>query len=489
MPRITIDPTPTFSISPRLYMQFMEPLGTTDASVEAAWDYDIDEWRKDFVAIVRDLAPGAIRWGGILTSYWRWQEGIGPRECRKPMINYLWGGVEPNQVGVHEILGLCEQVGAEPILAVNFASDGRPEYINTVRGERRAGTAQDAADLVRYCNDPNHSERRTNGRGEPWRVKFWQIGNETSYPKKGHRFSSAENVREYRTFAETMRSADSSIQLIGWGDQERDSDKWWAEDLLRESGDLVDLVALHMMHQKPDNPNTVLRGREYRKDYHASWTELCSMYDKVDRKLTEARSVIRSIDALKRVAITEGHLSLQPHNKCEILREWISALYYARVLNLYERNADFVDIATLADFAGASWLVNAVMLGSPRETPYLLPVGHVMRLFRKYGGDTAVNVTGEGSTLDVTASRHGQTLYLHVVNTDLQSATNAELTVTGVQPSSAAAHQIAPDDLSTAIDTTALNVFDVETCLVPVENGTIVWRFPKASVTALEVQL
>jgi hypothetical protein len=143
MPRITVDPTPTFSISPRLYMQFMEPLGTTDASVEAAWDYDIDEWRKDFVATVRDLAPGAIRWGGILTSYWRWQEGVGPRECRKPMINYLWGGVEPNQVGVHEFLGLCEEVGAEPILAVNFASDGRPEYINTVLGERRAGTAQD----------------------------------------------------------------------------------------------------------------------------------------------------------------------------------------------------------------------------------------------------------------------------------------------------------------------------------------------------------
>src|SRR4051794_11946340 len=253
MPRITIDPTPTFPISPRLYMQFMEPLGTTDASVEAAWDYDSDEWRKGFVETVRDLAPGAIRWGGILTSFWRWQEGVGPRECRKPMINYSWGGMEPNQVGVHEFLGLCEEVRAEPIFAVNFASDGRPEFVNTVRGERRAGTAQDAADLVRYCNDPDHSERRTNGRGEPWRVRFWQIGNETSYPKEGRRFSSAENVREYRTFAETMRSADSSIQLIGWGDQECDSDKWWAEDLLRESGDLVDLVALHMMHQKPDN--------------------------------------------------------------------------------------------------------------------------------------------------------------------------------------------------------------------------------------------
>jgi alpha-L-arabinofuranosidase len=112
-----------------------------------------------------------------------------------------------------------------------------------------------------------------------------------------------------------------------------------------------------------------------------------------------------------------------------------------------------------------------------------------MRLFRRYGGDTAVKVTSEGSILNVTASRRGQTLYLHVVNTDLQSAANAEITLTGIQPSSASAYQIAPDDLSTAIDTTALNVFDVEECSVPVENGTIVWRFPKASVTALQVQV
>jgi hypothetical protein len=37
---IVIDPQPLIEISPHLYTQFMEPLGTTDASVEAAWDYD-----------------------------------------------------------------------------------------------------------------------------------------------------------------------------------------------------------------------------------------------------------------------------------------------------------------------------------------------------------------------------------------------------------------------------------------------------------------
>ena len=56
---VVIDPKPLFEISPLLYMQFMEPLGVTDGSVEAAWDYDVDNWRADFVSTVKDLAPGA----------------------------------------------------------------------------------------------------------------------------------------------------------------------------------------------------------------------------------------------------------------------------------------------------------------------------------------------------------------------------------------------------------------------------------------------
>jgi alpha-N-arabinofuranosidase len=42
---ILIDPAPLFDISPYLYMQFMEPLGVTDSSVEASWSYERDDWR------------------------------------------------------------------------------------------------------------------------------------------------------------------------------------------------------------------------------------------------------------------------------------------------------------------------------------------------------------------------------------------------------------------------------------------------------------
>ena len=78
-PTITIDPTPLFELSPYLYMQFMEPLGAIDGSVEAAWDHLRDDWRDDVVAITRDLGPTMMRWGGIFTDFYRWREGVGPR--------------------------------------------------------------------------------------------------------------------------------------------------------------------------------------------------------------------------------------------------------------------------------------------------------------------------------------------------------------------------------------------------------------------------
>ena len=65
---IVIDPKPLFDISPHLYMQFMEPLGVTDPSVEAAWDYERDDWRKDFVETTRDLAPDDEEHCGSVTG-------------------------------------------------------------------------------------------------------------------------------------------------------------------------------------------------------------------------------------------------------------------------------------------------------------------------------------------------------------------------------------------------------------------------------------
>ena len=87
---LEVDPAPKFDLSPYLYMQFMEPLGTTDSSVEAAWDFVGQRWRPDVLEATRALAPALIRWGGCFLAYYRWKEGVGPRAARRPMLNLGW---------------------------------------------------------------------------------------------------------------------------------------------------------------------------------------------------------------------------------------------------------------------------------------------------------------------------------------------------------------------------------------------------------------
>lgn len=145
---IKIDPTPRFELSPYLYMQFMEPLGATDGSVAAAWDYRRHNWRRDLVEATRELAPPLMRWGGCFSSYYRWKEAVGPLTQRTPMQNLLWGGTEDNRVGTVEFVDFCRQVGADPLMCVNFESDGRKPWMTDADGRSRVGTAAEAAEWV-----------------------------------------------------------------------------------------------------------------------------------------------------------------------------------------------------------------------------------------------------------------------------------------------------------------------------------------------------
>ena len=142
---LEIDPTPRFALSPYLYMQFMEPLGVTDSSVDAAWDFGSDQWREDVAQVSRELAPTLLRWGRCFCSYYRWKEGVGPRTQRKPMLNQLWGGIYNNQVGTHEFVDFCRRTGADPLLVVNFESDGRRQWATDPEGDVRSGSSSESS--------------------------------------------------------------------------------------------------------------------------------------------------------------------------------------------------------------------------------------------------------------------------------------------------------------------------------------------------------
>ena len=482
---IVVDPKPLFEISPWLYMQFMEPLGIADSSCEAAWDYDADDWRKDLVEVTRDLAPGMLRYGGNYSQYYKWREGVGPAAARPRMRNYDWGGWETHRVGTGEFVDFCRRVGAEPLYCVNFMSDGRKQFSKTREGDR-SGDAREAADWVSYCNDPDNRERRGHGARDPYNLKIWQIGNETSYGVD--RFSKDEAIAHTIEFAKAMRQRDPSLKLIGWGDWLRPVDRnLWAADMLARAGEHLNYIAVHLMGQRPKRKDTVLRGMRYQKAPEQAWQELVELSEDVEKKIALLEQAVASVRSKADIAVTEGHLSLSPHNINPILTEWLSAVYHARSMNIYQRHGAKVKIATAADFCGTRWTVNAVMMQTPKGVSYLLPVGSVMRLFKRHNGTHGVAVKQAPSNLDIAASRAGNRVWLHVANLDFNRAVETALAVDGLKIARGRVFEIAPEDPREVVTQDQPNVFK------PREHALaggpeFRWRFPARSVSAVELE-
>lgn len=483
---IAIDPKPLFDIAPTLYMQFMEPLGVTDSSCEAAWDYDQDDWRKDLLDVTRDLAPGMVRFGGNYSRYYKWREGVGPAAKRPWMINYDWGGKETNRVGTHEFVDFCRRVGnAEPLYCVNFLSDGHKAFWNTKHEGNRSGDAREAADWVSYCNDPSDKLRLSHGHREPYHIRYWQIGNETSYSANG--FPRDEAIRHTIEFAKAMRERDANLKLIGWGDRERNRDETlWAGPMADRAGRHLDMIAIHLMGQRPTRKDTVLHGNRYQQAPEQAWAEMLELADAVEQRVTKLEEVLKPINPKLDLAVTEGHLTLMPHNSNPVLLEWLSAAYHARSMNSYQRHGAKVKIATLADFFGNRWTVNAVMIQVPRGVSYLTPAGVVMRLFARHNGKQGVAVTGAPSALDIAASRTGNRLYLHVLNRDYHRPAAASIRVAGHTVTGGTVWEIAPPQPREYVSNEQPNAFAAVEKPLPAGGS---WQFPARSVSAVEVEL
>lgn len=491
---IWIDPTPRADIAPTLFMQFLEPLGSTEQAIEAAWDYGQENWREDVIRCVADLAPGMIRWGGNYTRYYKWKEGIGPVKDRPWMYNLDWGGKETNRVGTHEFIDFCRRVGAEPMICVNFMGDGIEYYKKTEHGENRYGTLEEALEWLSYCNDPANPERKRNGHADPFNVRYWQIGNETSYTGSDG-FSLDQSVIHTREFAQAMKRIDPSVKLIGWGDvpdvgrfrgnPDEAGNEYWADRMVRENGDLLDMIAIHMMGIYPEKTRA-LKGYEFFKYPAEAWNELLELGKIANYRLSKLEGILDSIGAKTKIAVTEGHLSLAPYNTNPLLYTWLSAAYHARTLNTYLRHAGRVAICTGADFFGTRWTINAVKIPVPGGNSYLFPIGTLMKLYKKHCGDKTAVVQEAPKELDIAASRKDDTLFLHIMNTDHSSTLRVNLDIAGSGIVSGKSYEIAPSNLLAYVDDSNPDTFNpVEKALQQPSELIL----PPASVSVIELQL
>ncbi|HID23416.1 MAG TPA: hypothetical protein EYP14_13600 [Planctomycetaceae bacterium] len=190
-----------------------------------------DGWDPEIVRLIRESRLPLLRWpGGNFASGYHWKDGIGHLDDRPMRRNRPWNMPEPNHVGTDEFMQFCELVGAEPMICVN-AGDGTPH---------------EAADWVEYCNGPATSPmgklRAANGHPDPYRVRYWEIGNELYGSWQIGHCTAEEYAERYRRFAEAMKGRDPSIRLIATGNNQR-----WNRVLVERCADILQRVSLHTL--------------------------------------------------------------------------------------------------------------------------------------------------------------------------------------------------------------------------------------------------
>ncbi len=377
----------------------------------------IDGVRQDVFQKIKNLNPAFIRWpGGNVAQDYHWRWGVGPRDERTTWINLSWKNeLEPADFGTDEFIRFARAVGAEPSLTVNV--------------EGRGATAEEAAGWVEYCNGPPTSKygakRAANGRSAPYNVKLWELGNEIwGSWVRGH--SSAETyARNLNRYAAAMRAVDPSIKIIAVGDNEVN----WNRTILRAAAANIDYLAIHHYYGRKEiagnRSNLMARPLHYERFY------------KEIRKLLSELTPQRSIS----LAINEWGLDLPIQQQYSME----SALYGARLLNVFERTDGLVALSAVSDLVNG-WpggIIQASRHGLFVSPLYLVNQLYSERLGQRRLAAEVISPTFDSSsegirvpTLDVAASRLGERISIKAVNTDQsrELVTRITFSGTGISP-------------------------------------------------------
>ena len=85
-------------------------------------------FRKDVLAALRRTRCANLRWpGGNFTSFYHWEDGVGPKVDRPVRYDLAWRVEESNRFGTDEFVQFCRAAGAEPYICVNVSRQSTPE--------------------------------------------------------------------------------------------------------------------------------------------------------------------------------------------------------------------------------------------------------------------------------------------------------------------------------------------------------------------------
>lgn len=362
-------------INKNIYGHFSEHLGR--CIYEGIWVGEESEipnikgYRTDVVEALKKLKVPVLRWpGGCFADEYHWMDGIGPREKRPCMINTHWGGVtENNHFGTAEFFEFCEMIGAEP-------------YIN---GNLGSGTVQEMQQWVEYMTfdgiSPMADLRKANGREEPWKLKYFGIGNEN--------WGCGGNMRAeyyadlYKRYATYVRNfGENKIYKIACGPS--GGDYRWTEVLMKEAGHMMNGLSLHYYTLPSGSWTTPSKGSatEFNEEeWFKTFKETLVMEELVTRHST----IMDKYDPEKKVGLIVDEwgawCDVEPGTNPGFLYQQNTlrdALVAGINLNIFNNHCDRVQMANIAQMVN---VLQAVIL-TEGDKMLLTPTYHVFDMYK-----------------------------------------------------------------------------------------------------------
>ena len=441
------------TIRPELHGHFAEHLGS--CIYGGIWVGpkspipNINGYRRAAVDYLKALGLVVLRWpGGCFADDYHWRDGIGPVEKRPKTVNIHWGNyTEDNSFGTHEFIQFCRLIGAEPYLAGNVGS----------------GTPEELRDWVEYCNYPSGSalsdERARNGSPEPFRVRYWGVGNENW--GCGGNMTPEEYAAHFRRFATYIRTfGDTRPFLIACGPN-RNNLEWTRRfmDNMERRGSLHG-YAMHFYSngKAPATKHTADTAREQLSSFAA-----------MEKAILEQRALLDKYDPQRRIGLLIDEWGvwdrMVPEEERRYGRLWQQitmrcATAAALGLNVFHRQADKLVMCNIAQTVN---VLHAMLL---TDGPQCVRTAsyYAFEMLKPHRGNKALaleNPEADPLALSVSASVRERTLVLSLVNPRLDAAVNARISLTGGKVSGAKARLLHHPDLN------AYNSFEKPDAIVP----------------------
>jgi alpha-N-arabinofuranosidase len=333
--------------------------------------------RTDVVEALKEIKLPVLRWpGGCFADEYHWEDGIGPKENRKKMINTHWGGVvEDNSFGTHEFMELCEQIGCEP-------------YIN---GNVGSGSVREMSEWAEYLTfegvSPMADLRAKNGHEEPWKVKYFGVGNESW--GCGGNMTPEHYANEYRRYQTYVRNYGSNkFYKIACGPNVDDYN--WMDTVMRIAHPFMDGISLHSYtfetkwEDKGDATGFDQKG----------WYKTLKNALHMDELVTRHSKIMDKYDPAKRIGLIVDEwgcwFNVEPGTNPGFLYQQNTmrdALVAGLSLNIFNKHADRVRMANLAQLVN---VLQSVIL-TEGEKMILTPTYHVFNMYKNHQDATLID--------------------------------------------------------------------------------------------------